>query len=98
MGHAAPKTFGAQGGPLNIEVRQRNSLAVLLAWAGLGANSLSAACYGPENSFLALGGHVELGLPLVLVTVIAVALIALAHIQMLELFPNGGGGYQVATH
>ncbi len=98
MGHTAPKTFGAQGGTLDIEARQRNSLAVLLAWAGLGANSLSAACYGPENSFLALGGHAELGLPLVLVTVIAVALIALAHIQMLELFPNGGGSYQVATH
>ena len=98
MDHTPAKSLPAQGSMLDIETGQKNSLAVLLAWAGLGANSLSAACYGPENSFLALGGYAELGLPLVLVTVFAVALIALAHMQMLELFPNGGGTYEVATH
>jgi len=98
MRNAASKSLSDRGGLLDAEAQQRNSLAVFLAWAGLGANSLSAACYGPENSFLALGGHAELGLPLALVTVIAVLLIALAHIQVLELFPNGGGAYQVASH
>lgn len=79
-------------------VQQKNSLTTTLAWAGLGANSLAAACYGPENSFLALAGHTELGLPLMIITVISLALLALAHIQMLRLFPSGGGNYQVATH
>lgn len=77
--------------------RQRTLLIALWAWAGLGANGLSAACYGPEKAFLALGGHAQLGPLLALITVATVALIALAYSQMLELFPNGGGSYRVTT-
>jgi amino acid transporter len=69
----------------------------MLAWAGLGANGLSAACYGPEKAFVALGGHAELGPLLSLVMVASVAIIALAYSQMFELFPNGGGSYRVAS-
>jgi len=77
--------------------RQRALLVALFAWAGLGANGLSAACYGPEKAFLALGTHGELGPVLALITIASVAVIALAYSQMLELFPNGGGGYRVST-
>jgi len=73
------------------------SLAVLLAWAGLGANGLSAACYGPEKAYLALGGHAALGPLLALCMVVSVAVVALALTQMFELFPAGGGSYRVTT-
>ena len=53
--------------------RQRALLVALFAWAGLGANGLSAACYGPEKAFLALGTHGELGPVLALITIASVA-------------------------
>lgn len=77
--------------------RQRALLAAVWAWAGLGANGLSAACYGPEKAFLALGNHAQLGPLLALLMVASVAAIAVAYSQMLELFPNGGGTYRVTT-
>ncbi len=82
---------------LDPAVRQRALLVVLWAWAGLGANGLSAACYGPEKAFLALGNHTQLGPLLALIMTTSVLVIAVAYSQMLELFPNGGGTYRVTT-
>ena len=82
---------------LDPAARQRALLVALWAWAGLGANGLSAACYGPEKAYLALGNHTQLGALLALIVVVTVALIALAYSQMLELFPNGGGSYRVTS-
>jgi len=89
--------LGSWRNPLDPTVRQRTQLAAMLAWAGLGASGLSAACYGPEKAFLALGGHAELGPLLALVMLVSVAILALAYRQMVELFPNGGGSYRVAS-
>ena len=89
--------LGSRRDPLDRATRQRTRLAAVLAWAGLGANGLSAACYGPEKAFLALSGHAELGPLLALIMVVSVAVIALSYSQMLELFPNGGGSYRVAS-
>ena len=89
--------LGSWRHPLDPISRRHTRLAVMLAWAGLGANGLSAACYGPEKAFLALGGHPELGPVLALIMVISVAVIALAYSQMFELFPHGGGSYRVAS-
>jgi amino acid transporter len=89
--------LGTRRNPLDRATRQRARLAAALAWAGLGANGLSAACYGPEKAFLALGDHAELGPLLALIMVVSVAVIALAYSQMFELFPNGGGSYRVAS-
>jgi amino acid transporter len=89
--------LGSRRNPLDPTVRQRTRLAVLLAWAGLGANGFSAACYGPEKAFVALGGHTELGPLLALIMVVSVVVIALAYSQMFELFPNGGGSYRVTS-
>ena len=36
------------------------SLVAVLAWVGLGADGLSSSCYGPEETFKALGAHVAL--------------------------------------
>ena len=83
--------------PLNANTRHGTALIAFLAWVGLGADGLSSASYGPEETFLALGTNTGLGLYLVVATVITVFIIALAYNQVIELFPTGGGGYRVAT-
>ncbi len=89
--------LGAPKDPLAPQARQHMALAAFLAWVGLGADGLSSANYGPEEAFLALGGHVHLALYLALATAVTVFVIALAYNQVIELFPSGGGGYKVAT-
>ena len=70
----------------------------MLAWIGLGADGLSSSCYGPEEAFLALGDHRNLGLYMAVATAVTVFIIAVAYNQVIELFPSGGGGYKVATN
>jgi amino acid transporter len=79
-------------------VARHSVLVAFLAWIGLGADGLSSSCYGPEEAFLALGTHTQLGLYLALATALTVFIIAMAYNQVIELFPSGGGGYKVATH
>src|SRR5512139_2708293 len=83
--------------PLRPDTRHNIALVAFLAWVGLGADGLSSSCYGPEEAFLALGTHTQLGLYLALATALTVFIIALAYNQVIELFPSGGGGYKVAT-
>src|ERR1700752_3041384 len=73
------------------------SLIAFLAWVGLGADGLSSSCYGPEEAYLALGSHTHFGLYLAVAIAVTVFIISLAYNQVIELFPNGGGGYKVAT-
>lgn len=86
--------------PLKPDPAARHSIVLVafLAWIGLGADGLSSVCYGPEEAFLALGTHTQLGLYLALATALTVFIIALAYNQVIELFPSGGGGYKVASH
>lgn len=74
------------------------SLIPLLAWIGLGADGLSSSSYGPEEAFRALGAHTYLALFLALATALTVFVISYAYSRIIEHFPNGGGGYIVATH
>lgn len=80
------------------ETRRHIALIAFLAWIGLGADGLSSSCYGPEQAFYALGVHTHLAVYLALATAATVFLISLAYNQVIRLFPNGGGGYKVATH
>jgi len=73
------------------------SLIAFFAWIGLGADGLTSSCYGPEEAFRALGGHVFLGIFVALATAITVFVIASSYSQIIELFPTGGGGYLVAS-
>ena len=73
------------------------SLIAFFAWVGLGADGLSSSCYGPEEAFRALGGHIFLGVFVALGTAITVFIIASSYSQIIELFPTGGGGYLVAS-
>jgi len=73
------------------------SLVAFLAWVGLGADGLSSSCYGPEEAFLALKGHVFLGVFVAIATAATVFVISYSYTQIIELFPSGGGGYLVAS-
>lgn len=89
--------LGVPINPFNPKSRQHISLVALLAWVGLGADALSSSCYGPEEAFLALGVDTHLALYVSIITVVTVFVISFGYNQVMELFPNGGGGYKVAT-
>lgn len=89
--------FGNPLDPFNKDTRRHISLVAFLAWVGLGADGISSSCYGPEEAFLALGTHEELAIYLAIATAFTVFIISYAYTQVIELFPNGGGGYRVAT-
>ncbi len=83
--------------PFRADTRHHLALVTFFAWVGIGADGLSSANYGPEEAFLALAGHTHLAIFLAIVTAFTVFLIAAAYTQVIELFPNGGGGYRVAS-
>src|SRR4030066_592790 len=73
------------------------SLIAFFAWVGLGADGISSSSYGPEEAYLALGGHTVLALFVAMATVVTVFLISGSYSQIIEAFPSGGGGYIVAS-
>ena len=76
----------------------RISLVPLLAWIGLGADGLSSSAYGPEEAFRMVGEHhAYLAVGLAVMTATTVFIIAAAYSHIIEHFPQGGGGYVVAT-
>jgi amino acid transporter len=83
--------------PMDPKTRHAISIIPFLAWVGLGADGLSSSCYGPEETFLALGANHNLAIFLAIATALTVFIIALGYSQIIELFPTGGGGYRVAT-
>ncbi len=89
--------LGPPRDPMAPETRQHIALAAFLAWIGIGADGLSSSAYGPAEAFIALGPHSQLALYLAFATAFTVFVISLAYNQVIELFPNGGGGYKVAT-
>src|SRR5215475_13751504 len=89
--------IGAPRDPLRREQREGMLLVAFLAWIGLGADGRSSANYGPEEAFIALGGHNHLAVYLALATALTVVIICLGYVQVIELFPSGGGGYRVAS-
>jgi len=89
------------GAPRNINepsLFHKISLIPILAWIGLGADGLSSSSYGPEEAFKALGPHTYLAIFIAIATALTVFIIAYAYSRIIEHFPNGGGGYIVATH
>lgn len=89
--------FGKAKDPLNKKTRQHIALTAFLAWVGIGADGLSSSCYGPAEAFIALGEHSHLALYLAFLIAATVCIISFAYNQVIGLFPNGGGGYKVAT-
>lgn len=89
--------IGKPRDPLDPSTRHSIALIAFFAWVGLGADGLSSSCYGPEEAYNALGAHTHFGLYLAVAIAVTVFIISLAYNQVIELFPNGGGGYKVAT-
>jgi len=73
------------------------SLIAFFAWVGLGADGISSSAYGPEEAFLALGGHSVLAIFVAVMTVGTILIISGSYAQIIEAFPSGGGGYIVAS-
>ena len=88
---------GAARSPLDRSIYHKLSLAAFLAWVGLGSDGLSSSCYGPPEAFIALRGHIYLGVFVALATAVTIFIIATSYSQIVELFPSGGGGYLVAS-
>jgi amino acid transporter len=76
-----------------------HSMALLpfFAWVGLGADGLSSSSYGPQEAWHILGNYPALGLFVALAATITVFVLSAAYVQIIELFPGGGGGYLVAS-
>lgn len=89
--------FGAPRDLFDPKIFHRLSLVAFFAWVGLGADGISSSCYGPEEAFLALGGHPALAVFVALATVVTVFIISGSYAQIIEAFPSGGGGYIVAS-
>ncbi len=89
--------LGRKKSPTERGIFHRLSLIAFFAWVGLGADGLSSSCYGPEEAYRALEGHTHLALLMAVAIVLTVFIIAASYMQIIELFPSGGGGYVVAT-
>jgi amino acid transporter len=84
--------------PMNKDVFHKITLVAFLAWVGLGADGLSSAAYGPPEAYKALGAsYHHISLFLALATAVTVFIISASYNQIIEYFPNGGGGYVVAS-
>ena len=84
--------------PLNAGIRSHILLIAFFAWIGLGSDGLSSANYGPEMAFKTLGiSYHYLAVYIALMMTVTIFIIALSYNQVVELFPNGGGGYKVAN-
>ena len=55
----------------------------------MGADGLSSSCYGPEEAFKALNGHIYLSLIVAAASVVTVYVISASYSQIIELFPTG---------
>ncbi len=73
------------------------SMVAFLAWVGFGADGLSSSAYGPEEAYRTLGEHTYLAIGLAVMTAITVVIISSAYRGVIEEFPQGGGGYAVAS-
>ena len=89
--------IGDPHSPHDRRVFHKLSLIAFFAWVGLGADGLSSSCYGPQEAFLALRGHEYLAIFIALATAVTIFVISASYNQLIELFPTGGGGYQVAS-
>ena len=89
--------FGKARSLADRDLFHKVSLIAVFAWVGLGADGLSSSCYGPEETFKALGSNHHLSLFVALASVVTIVAICASYSQIIALFPSGGGGYLVAS-
>ncbi len=92
------KAFVGKARDLKDEnIFEKVTLVAILAWVGLGSDGLSSSCYGPEESYRALGPYHGMTIFIALAVVVTISIISSSYSQIIKLFPSGGGGYKVAT-
>jgi len=91
------RIFGAPRDVKDPGVFHKLALIPFFAWIGLGADGLSSSAYGPEEAFRNLSGHTYLALFIGLAIAVTVFIISYTYSRIIERFPQGGGGYIVAT-
>jgi len=89
--------IGEPRNPLDSKIFHKISLIALFAWVGLGSDAMSSSSYGPQEAYLALGGHIYLAIFVAISIVLTIFVISTSYSQIVELFPTGGGGYLVAS-
>ncbi|VVB53567.1 Amino acid permease [uncultured archaeon] len=97
LGKLKRMVLGGARNPHDPQLFHKLSLIAFFAWVGLGADGLSSSCYGPEEAFLSLQGHVYLSIFVALASAVTIFIISSSYSQIVELFPTGGGGYLVAS-
>ena len=92
------RLFGRKKNFRDPSIFHHVSLVAFFAWVGLGADGLSSSAYGPEEAFRSLGeGHRYMALFLALAVALTVFIISYGYSRIIEQFPQGGGGYVVAS-
>jgi amino acid transporter len=92
------RLFGRRKDFRDPSIFHRVSLVAFFAWVGLGADGLSSSAYGPEAAFRSLGeGHLYMALFLAIAVALTVFIISYGYSRIIEQFPQGGGGYVVAS-
>jgi hypothetical protein len=92
------RLFGRKKDFRDPSIFHRVSLVAFFAWVGLGADGLSSSAYGPEEAFKSLGeGHHYMALFLAIAVAGTVFIISYGYSRIIEQFPQGGGGYVVAS-
>jgi amino acid transporter len=89
--------IGKSRNPKDRNIFHKLSLIAFFAWVGLGADGITSSCYGPQEAFLVLGNHHALAIFVALFTALTIFIISASYMQIIELFPAGGGGYMVAS-
>ena len=89
--------FGRARSLADHNLFHRTSLIAVFAWVGLGSDGLSSSCYGPEETFRALGAHPHLAVFVALASIVTIAVLCASYQGIIALFPGGGGGYLVAS-
>jgi amino acid transporter len=90
------------GRPLPSTRERRERLTWITGLAILGADLVASSVYGPEEmlrmlSQAGLGALAQYALPLALAIVVLLGILALSYWQTIAAYPNGAGGYIVAT-
>ena len=78
--------FGRGRSLADRDLFHKVSLIAVFAWVGLGADGLSSSCYGPEETFKALGTNVHLSLFVALASVVTIVAICASYSQIIALF------------
>jgi amino acid transporter len=89
--------IGKSLNPHDSQIFHNVSLIAFFAWVGLGSDGLSSSVYGPAEAFSVLHQYPYLGIFVGLASVLTIFIISQSYVQIIEKFPNGGGGYVVAS-